>query len=246
MDFLASLFVKQPRADYHISDLGPARFALWRPGTASTAPRRLEFQREDFVVLNERGHAIQASFFSPLPTRVSATVFAATATAAATGSDPTDPPAVDGAANSAPSQDARFPVVLYAHGNASCRADALIDAVGLLLRYECGVVALDFSACGHSGGDYSSLGFREPGDLEAVWRYLARTHAARVASVALWGRSMGAVAALRCAARWAVLGLAERRARFGDVPLTGLILDSPFAQLWSLAQHIVSTSSIFA
>jgi alpha-beta hydrolase superfamily lysophospholipase len=63
-----------------------------------------------------------------------------------------------------------------------------------------------------------------------------------VLSVALWGRSMGAVASLRCAARWATLAPQERQRLYGSVPLTGLILDSPFSRLWTLAQHIVGTS----
>ena len=57
--------------------------------------------------------------------------------------------------------------------------------------------AIDFAACGHSEGEYISLGWYERDDVQTVIDYLRRENNAHPTStIALWGRSMGAVSAV--------------------------------------------------
>ncbi len=208
MEDLCSLFIRQPRAQYTLDDLGPPHFALWRPGTATTAPRRLQFGRDDFIVQNARNENVHASYFYPTFTE---------------RTDAEGPPP-------------KVPVFVYCHGSAASRLDAVVDCLGLLLRYQIGVVVLDFAGCGHSSGDYMSLGCREPGDIQAVLEYVTETYGHMIESYSLWGRSMGGVSAVRYAAMWTALP-AEERAEMP--PLKALVLDSPFSNLWKLAEYIV-------
>ena len=60
------------------------------------------------------------------------------------------------------------------------------------------VFALDFAGSGRSQGEWVSLGAHEVGDLAAAVAYLRAEGS--VSTLALWGRSMGAVTALLYAA----------------------------------------------
>ena len=83
--------------------------------------------------------------------------------------------------------------MVYLHGNASSRCEA-IPAVKLLLPEDITVFCLDLSGSGKSEGEYISLGWYERDDVQTVVDYLRGT--GNVATIGLWGRSMGAVTAL--------------------------------------------------
>ena len=118
------------------------------------------------------------------------------------------------------------PCVIYLHGNASCRAEAL-QVISTVLATGASLFALDLAACGHSEGDYISLGWYERDDVLAVIEHLRREDNPHPTStIALWGRSMGAVSAVFQAAR--------------DPGIAGVVLDSPFASLEQVALELVT------
>jgi pimeloyl-ACP methyl ester carboxylesterase len=108
------------------------------------------------------------------------------------------------------------------HGNSSSRIEAL-ETIQYLLPANISMFCFDFVGCGKSDGEFISLGWWERDDLAIIIEYL-RTYR-RVASVALWGRSMGAVTALLHADR--------------DPSIAGLVLDSPFSDLSKLVNELV-------
>lgn len=82
--------------------------------------------------------------------------------------------------------------------------------------------SFDFSGSGLSDGEYITLGVKETDDLETVVRYLRDK--LLLSQIVLWGRSMGAVTALRYVRT-------DRR-------IQGLIADSPFSSLYKLALEL--------
>ena len=125
--------------------------------------------------------------------------------------------------------DGGKPCVLYMHGNASCRLEAL-SVLGPVLSTGAMVFAFDFAACGRSEGEYISLGWFERDDVQTIVEHLRSL--TYVTAIALWGRSMGAASAVMHAAR--------------DPSLAGLVLDSPFASLEAVAIELVTSSSAAA
>ena len=121
---------------------------------------------------------------------------------------------------------AAVPHVIYVHGNSSSRAEAL-GVLTVCLSLGCAVVALDCAGSGRSGGEHVTLGLREAADVAAVARALSAgaRGAAAPSRLALWGRSMGASAAL----------LHGR----GDGPrrVACVVADSAFACLEALCAH---------
>lgn len=118
--------------------------------------------------------------------------------------------------------DAARRTLVYVHANAGCRLEALA-VLGPCLALGFSVIALDCAGSGLSGGEHTTLGWRERDDVKAV------IDAEDTGSVTLWGRSMGAATALLYAAT-----------RNPDV--TALILDSPFQSLRQLALDVVGTA----
>eukprot|EP01054_Gregarina_sp_Poly1_P000118 Gregarina_sp_Poly_1__117@NODE_1026_length_5316_cov_53_860735_g264_i1_p2_GENE_NODE_1026_length_5316_cov_53_860735_g264_i1NODE_1026_length_5316_cov_53_860735_g264_i1_p2_ORF_typecomplete_len270_score36_16Hydrolase_4/PF12146_8/2e22Peptidase_S15/PF02129_18/2_1e17DUF818/PF05677_12/8_3e12DUF1100/PF06500_11/1_2e11Abhydrolase_1/PF00561_20/2_3e11Peptidase_S9/PF00326_21/5_5e11Acyl_transf_2/PF02273_15/8_8e10Abhydrolase_6/PF12697_7/4_1e09DLH/PF01738_18/1_6e07BAAT_C/PF08840_11/2_6e06DUF1057/PF06342_12/5_7e06A len=116
-----------------------------------------------------------------------------------------------------------LPCVIYLHGNCSSRIEAHC-ALSTLLPLNITVVGFDFSGSGRSDGEYVTLGWNEEHDLKAVVDYLRESR--RVSSLGLWGRSMGAVAALRYASK--------------DALVLGMVCDSPFSNLRELAEELAS------
>ncbi|CCW67946.1 unnamed protein product [Phytomonas sp. Hart1] len=116
----------------------------------------------------------------------------------------------------------RRPCVIYCHGNRGNRLNAL-EAINVL---ESGftLFAFDFCGCGKSDGEYISLGHYERQDLAAVVEYL-RKQVEEVSSIAIWGRSMGAVTAIMYAAR--------------DPSINCIVCDSPFSSLKELIDDLV-------
>lgn len=115
------------------------------------------------------------------------------------------------------------PCVVYCHGNSGCRLDAegLLDPV---LSRGMSVFAFDFAGSGLSEGDFVSLGHFEQQDLYTVTSFLKRSGAG---PIALWGRSMGAAAAILFASK--------------SKAVAALVLDSPFASLQQACEELVSS-----
>ncbi|KAL7505893.1 hypothetical protein ACHAXN_003307 [Cyclotella atomus] len=116
----------------------------------------------------------------------------------------------------------RIPIVIYMHGNASARVEVL-PQLTCLLALGVAVFAFDFAGSGKSDGEHVSLGFYEREDLMCVVAHLRATDV--VSTIALWGRSMGAVTALLHGDR--------------DPSIAGMVLDSPFADLTQLCEEMV-------
>lgn len=117
------------------------------------------------------------------------------------------------------------PCVIYLHGNAASR----VEAVGIkhhLLKRGLSVFCLDFSGSGMSEGEYISLGWHEEQDLKVVIEHLRAQPS--VASIGLWGRSMGAATAILRAA--------------DDHEIGACVLDSAFADLSLVAEEVVRTA----
>ena len=89
-----------------------------------------------------------------------------------------------------------FPTVIYCHGSGSSRTECN-PVVDFLLPRGVAVFSFDFSGAGKSEGHRSSMGFREQDDLRSVVDFLA-AHPS-VDGLGVWGRSMGAAAALMVA-----------------------------------------------
>ena len=121
--------------------------------------------------------------------------------------------------------DGPAPCVVYSHGNASCRAEAL-QILAPVLASGASVFSFDFAGCGQSEGEYISLGWYEKDDLQAAVEQLRSS--GLVSGIVLWGRSMGAVSAVFQASR--------------DPSLAGMILDSPFASLEQVALELVTSA----
>lgn len=79
------------------------------------------------------------------------------------------------------------------HGNCSSRMESL-PSVNILLPSNITVLSFDFSGCGHSDGEWVTLGYKEKDDLQVVIDYLRSTD--KVSLIGLWGRSMGAATSI--------------------------------------------------
>ena len=93
----------------------------------------------------------------------------------------------------------------------------------MLLKYNITVFCLDLSGSGHSDGEYVSLGYYERDDLAIAVEHLRQSGS--VGCIGLWGRSMGAATALLHGDR--------------DPSIAGMVLDSPFTSLRSVAEELV-------
>lgn len=60
------------------------------------------------------------------------------------------------------------PCVVYVHGNASCRIEALSGCLTTCAILGVACCALDCSGSGHSDGEFISLGLHEADDVKAV------------------------------------------------------------------------------
>lgn len=108
------------------------------------------------------------------------------------------------------------------HGNSSCRMESL-ETIKYLLPQNISMFCFDFAGCGNSDGEYISLGWWEREDVAMIVEHLRAKR--NVSTIALWGRSMGAVTALLHADR--------------DPSIAGLVLDSPFSDLSKLVNELV-------
>ncbi|MCK6527362.1 alpha/beta hydrolase [Myxococcota bacterium] len=92
-----------------------------------------------------------------------------------------------------PPPGARSPVVVLAHGYGERRDRPLLSRARALHRAGYGVLLFDFRGFGASGGATTSLGFTEREDVSAA---LAAARALGDGRAAVFGRSMGAAAAV--------------------------------------------------
>lgn len=83
--------------------------------------------------------------------------------------------------------------VVYCHGNCGNRMDSL-EVIDFVLPQGMTMCAFDFSGSGQSEGEYVSFGYYEQRDIDCVVQHLLSHR--QVTDIVLWGRSMGAVAAL--------------------------------------------------
>ena len=114
-----------------------------------------------------------------------------------------------------------MPCCIYMHGNSSCRMEAL-ENVHYLLPQNITLFCFDFAGCGLSEGEYISLGWFERDDVAMIVEHLRECR--RISTIALLGRSMGAVTALLHADR--------------DPSIAAIILDSPFSDLSKLVNEL--------
>jgi len=105
--------------------------------------------------------------------------------------------------------------IIALHGNSTARHHTTFARFALA-GY--GVIAFDFRAHGLSEGEVCTLGFQELLDAEAALAYLL--HQPAVQRIGVWGSSMGAVTAIRLAARHPEIG--------------AVVADSGFASLEGL------------
>ena len=108
------------------------------------------------------------------------------------------------------------PVVIYLHGNSSCRVEGKKMAI-YLLNKGIDLFVFDFPGCGKSEGEYISLGYHEKDDVRIIVDYVASLPG--VGNIGLWGRSMGAATTLL----------------YSDERIKAQCVDSPFADFRELA-----------
>lgn len=209
-ELLWNLIIRPPRSKYKHDQLGPVHFRIGK---------RAYVRRTDVELHNPRGHALQCSFFEPLPQAA----WEESRIALATGQRANQGTSSASGGVSGEGQGPT-PCVVFLHGNSSCRLEA-IPLITLLLPLNISLFCFDFSGCGLSEGEYISLGWFERDDLAACIDYLRTL--GRVSTIALWGRSMGAFTAVLHADR--------------DPTIAGLVLDSPFTTLSTLAQELAGS-----
>jgi len=113
--------------------------------------------------------------------------------------------------------------VVYCHGNCGNRLDAM-EVLEAVLPLQVSFCAFDFSGAGHSEGRYVSFGYYEQEDLTSILSYL---RSQGLPEAILWGRSMGAVAALLYTC--------------SHEGIRAVVADSPFASLKELLRDVINS-----
>jgi len=204
---LVHAIIRPPRAKYSMDQLGPSEFTFLGQ----------RFQRDDVEILSSNiatndpmdgernvdgGGTPTCSFLkmqASIWTRVSNAPHSPTRPVEAQVQDKSNG---DNGDNTTPPPPPRTKntMVVYLHGNASARVEVVPNLSFLLAQVGVfGVVGLDFTGSGKSDGDWVSLGYYERVDLECLIQYLKRVYGGPDGTdleIILWGRSMGASAAL--------------------------------------------------
>jgi alpha-beta hydrolase superfamily lysophospholipase len=112
--------------------------------------------------------------------------------------------------------------ILYLHSHGACRVEGyhLLRVCGI---YGISLCLLDFAGCGHSEGEFISMGIYEKDDALLMMNVLKNDYGSR--HFAVWGRSMGAATALMA------------YPMFFDT--FALILDSPFTTVSHVYRNAV-------
>ncbi|MCQ2815999.1 MAG: alpha/beta hydrolase [archaeon] len=118
-------------------------------------------------------------------------------------------------------KDYIMPVVVYLHGNSSCRLEGL-KSCQELLKSNINIFTFDFSGCGLSEGDYITLGWNEKDDVSVVVDFLEKLPG--VGNIGLWGRSMGAATTMMYTS--------------SDPRIKAICMDSPFGDFNKLAHDL--------
>ena len=116
-------------------------------------------------------------------------------------------------------------IVMYLHTRGGSRLEGTYLSNVLLPRI--GLVVFDFAGSGYSGGEYITLGIKEARDVRLVLDHIKSKY--NIAQLVVWGRSMGAVAAILFAAEKA------NRGHF-----SGLILDAPFSSFKRMVYDVIT------
>jgi pimeloyl-ACP methyl ester carboxylesterase len=116
--------------------------------------------------------------------------------------------------------------VVYLHGNSGSRINSL-ELINWLLPLGLCLISFDFLGCGLSDGEFISLGIKETDQTLKVLRYF-QERAPFINTFCLWGRSMGAVVALQTTIKLTS----------NDIPISCLVLDSPFSNLKHLCKEL--------
>jgi len=124
----------------------------------------------------------------------------------------------------------KIPMLIYLHGNCGCRVDA-IECLEGALGGGMSLLGVDLSGSGHSEGEFITLGWNEKSDVKDIIKHMRKS--GTVSDIFLWGRSMGAVTAL--------LYASEPGA---EKTISGIVLDSPFSDLWALALELVKSQNL--
>jgi alpha-beta hydrolase superfamily lysophospholipase len=111
--------------------------------------------------------------------------------------------------------------VLLFHGYAGCKATVLEEAE-VVRRAGYDAFLVDFRGSGGSSGSSTTVGYREADDVAEAVRYVQKTFAPK--RTVIYGRSMGAAAALRAVS-----------AR--NVRPDALVVESPFDRMLSTVDH---------
>lgn len=115
------------------------------------------------------------------------------------------------------------PCCIYLHSQSGNKIEGL-NILDFCIENGYGLCVFDFSGCGKSEGEYSTLGWREQEDVEILVHILLQRY--RATKIVLWGRSMGAVTALF---------YAKRHSMF----VNSMVLDSPFSDIKVMVQDVV-------
>jgi alpha-beta hydrolase superfamily lysophospholipase len=112
-------------------------------------------------------------------------------------------------------------VCLLFHGYAGCKAGVLREAE-IVRRAGYDAFLVDFRGCGGSSGSVTTVGYREADDVAEAVKYVRQNlHPARLV---IYGRSMGAAAALRAVA-------------LGEAKPDALVIESPFDRMLTTVSH---------
>ena len=125
--------------------------------------------------------------------------------------------------------------LLYLHTHNGSKLEAL-PLAEKILSLGVNLCLFDFAGYGNSEGSSVTLGCREMWDIECVISHLSEKH--EQSKFILWGRSMGAVAALLYLSTKSGMGSGLERSR-----IVGGIYDSPFHSLEKLTAEIGARSS---
>jgi hypothetical protein len=118
-----------------------------------------------------------------------------------------------------------LPCVIYLHGPASSQLEGQF-LIPNICPYGIAVYLFDFAGCGRSGGSTILRGYFDPKDLNFLISDLSRKF--NVTKFILWGRSMGASAALLCR----------------NPMVVGIVVDSTYSSLRSLCKSIAVPSAV--
>jgi uncharacterized protein len=121
-------------------------------------------------------------------------------------------------------------VAVFVHGANASRFQALEHGGKYWYRRGYGLLTMDLSGRGSSGGDYITYTVDERKDVRSMLRW-ARTHPPiDPKKVVLFGTSNGAASAIFAAA--------------GDDELPALVLDAPYADLWDAAGAMLRSRGV--